>query len=111
MREIVLDNQKYLRENYQEGGYNFTRRSWNEFINNWLGFNAGEYNDAYLFLFKFDIRKQDDGNYRLELCFMLQKKRIYLHLDVLNITQNELDSEVKEWLSDRKNIWILCGEK
>lgn len=103
MKETDHDYQNYLSGNYHDGGMNFTRKTWNEFKKNWIGFKQTEYDDTYHFLFRFDIHKQDDENYRLELCFMLQKKGIYIHLNVLNITQSELDNEVREWLSGRKD--------
>ena len=32
---------------------------------------------------------------------MLQRKGIYTHLYIENINQEQLDTEVKEWLKDR----------
>lgn len=37
---------------------------------------------------------------------MLQRKGIYTHLNIRNINQETLDTDVKEWLRGRRNYMM-----
>ena len=71
--------------------------------------NKEDFDDTYHFIFRYDIFKQLDGNYYLELCVMLQRKGIYSHLYIKNITKEELNTIVEPWLKKRaeylKKLW------
>ena len=83
--------------------------SWDEFKENWSGFREASienYDDTYHFLFRFDIHEKEKGRYSLELCNMLQRKGIYCFIVVQNISQEELDGEIKDWLTKRKEYML-----
>lgn len=81
--------------------------NWDHFKNTWLGFRTGldKYDDTYHFIFRYDIHKIN-SLYVLELCIMLQRKGIYVKIQIWNITQLELDNEVKKFLSERKKYIV-----
>lgn len=85
--------------------------SWDSFKDVWAGFGNSGYDDTYHFIFRYDIHKEKEDMYALELCVMLQRKGIYAHIWIKNITQNELNSEIFEFLKERKkymnNLWDL----
>lgn len=91
--------------------YNFNAQfsSWEMFKNTHSGFTSEGFDDTYHYVFRYDIYKQKDGMYYLELCMMLQRKGIYTHLYIYNIDQDTLYIEVKEWLKERYryiyNLW------
>lgn len=103
MKETKHDYQNCLCGNYHDGKMNGNHDSWQEFVDNWLGFECNSYDDTYHFIFRYDIHKQEDGLYTLELCAMLQRKGIYVHINVMNVTQVELDTVVLAWLKCRKD--------
>lgn len=109
MKETKHDYQGCLVGNFYDSKCTGQYSSWDIFVQTHCGFMSGEFDDIYNFVFRYDIHKQKDGNYYLELCMMLQRKGIYTHLHVYNIDQNTLDTEVKEWLKVRheyiKNLW------
>lgn len=116
MKETKHDYQGCLVGNHYDAKMTGTYKSWEEFKSNHLGFYyEGDshrvlcFDDRYHFVFRYDIHKQEDGNYELEICMMLERKGIYTHLYIENIEQEQLDTEVKEWLEDRyeyiKNLW------
>lgn len=112
MKETKHDYQKCLMGNFYDSKCTAEYSSWEEFKTTHLGFcgkNFNDFDDRYHFVFRYDIHKQDDENYELELCMMLQRKGIYTHLYIENITQEELDTEVEAWLKGRceylKNLW------
>lgn len=90
---------------------NMTKRfsSWGEFKEKHFGFTSQGFNDTYHFVFRYDIHRQGEKNYQLELCMMLQRKGIYTHLFIDNIDKNTLDDEVYKWLKERsqylKDLW------
>lgn len=114
MKETNHDYQNCLCGNYYDGKMNGSYNSWNEFKETWLGFLTNGYDDTWHFVFRYDIHKQEDENYRLELCCMLQRKGIYVSINIYNIDQKTLDMEVSEWLIGRKqyidNLWNLENE-
>lgn len=97
-----------LSGNFYDLKTNHVFHSWKEFKDNWLGFNKktdgtfGKYDDDYHFLFRYDIKKYDNNLYYLQLCHMLQRKGIYCFHCIYNIDQKLLDTEIKEWLLERK---------
>lgn len=101
MRETEHDYQGALCGNYFSNDMSGTHESWNEFKNVHAGFWCDGYDDTYNFVFRYDIHKRQEL-YELELCIQLQRKGIYTHLMINNITQEELDGEIKEWLSERR---------
>lgn len=117
MKETKHDYQNCLTGNFYDSKMYGIFSSWEEFKHTHWGFkgvdttNPNAFDDTYHFVFRYDIHKQEDGNYRLELCMMLQRKGIYSNLDIMNIDQTTLDSEVSEWLKERsKYIKHLWGE-
>lgn len=110
MKETKHDYQGGLCGNFYDSKCTGEYKTWNEFKGRHLGFDAkGEFDDRYHYVFRYDIHKQSNDNYYLELCMMLQRKGIYTHLYIYNIAQNTLDSEVKMWLTNRgkyiKKLW------
>ena len=110
MKETKHDYQGCLVGNFYDSKCTGTYSSWDDFKNTHLGFCSDGFDDTYHFVFRYDINNQEDENYELELCMMLQRKGIYTHLYIENITQEQLDKEVKEWLKNRyeymKNLWV-----
>lgn len=110
MKETKHDYQGCLMGNYYDSKCTGTYSSWDKFKSEHWGFCNDGFDDTYNFVFRYDIHKQKDENYKLELCMMLQRKGIYTHIYIENITQDELDTEVKEWLKGRyeyiKNLWV-----
>lgn len=101
MKETNHDYQNCLVGNFYDSNCTGVFLSWSEFKDTFAGgFKESNYDDTYNFVFRYDIDKFKDM-YKLELCVMLQRKGIYLHLHIYNITQEELDGEVKEWLKER----------
>lgn len=109
MNETKHDYQNCLCGNFYNGKCTGEFNSWKDFKENHLGFEGEDFDDRYHFVFRYDITKQKDGKYYLELCMMLQRKGIYTHLYINNIDQKTLDTEVSEWLKERasyiKNLW------
>lgn len=109
MKETNHDYQSCLVGNYYDSNMTGKFSSWNDFKETHLGFTSKGFDDTYHFVFRYDIHKQDDGNYTLELCMMLQRKGIYTHLFIENIDQTTLDIDVNVWLHDRseylKSLW------
>lgn len=101
MKETNHDYAGALTGNYFSNDCNGSFDSWHKFKSIWAGFVPEQYDDTYNFLFRFDVKKVA-RTYELELCFMLQRKGIYSHIRVKNITQEELDTEVRQWLKGRK---------
>ena len=108
MKETDHDYQNCLCGNFYDSNMTGELDSWDDFTKTHSGFCQNGYDDTYNFIFRYDIHKNDD-KYTLELCMMLQRKGIYAHLWVYNITQDELDTVVHDWLLGRKqyidNLW------
>lgn len=111
MKETNHDYQGCLTGNYYDSSMTGSYESWESFKNVWAGFNNLGYDDTYHFIFRYDIHKEEEELYVLELCVMLQRKGIYVHIWIKNITQNELNSEIFEFLKERKKylnaLWDL----
>lgn len=109
MKETKHDYQNCLVGNFYDGKCTGKYDSWEEFKSTYLGFCSDGFNDTYHYVFRYDIHKEDDNTYTLELCIMLQRKGIYTHLYIFDIDKNILGTEVKEWLKGRydyiKNLW------
>lgn len=109
MKETKHDYHNCIVGNAYDSKCTGVHNSWEDFKNNFLGFTTEGYDDTYHFVFRYDIHKKSEDSYSLELCIMLQRKGIYLHLFIKNITQNQLDTEITEWLKDRgrylKDLW------
>lgn len=103
LRESKHDYQNCLVGNYYDSNMSGTFKSWDGFVETHLGFRENDFDDTYHFVFRYDIHKQENGEYRLEVCMMLQRKGIYTHLNIRNINQETLDTDVKEWLRGRRN--------
>lgn len=108
MKETNHDYQGCLMGNYYDNKCTGEYKSWEDFKNTHLGFyyegNSYKilcFDDRYHFVFRYDIHKQKDGLYTLELCMVLQRKGIYTHLWIYNIDHNLLNGEVKTWLECR----------
>lgn len=119
MKVTNHDYQHCLVGNYFSNDVNGRYESWEEFKRVWLGFVDGDkdfekYDDTYHFLFRYDINQYDDDPASLELCFMLQRKGIYSHIYVDNLTEEELNNEIPKWLKGRKqyldNLWKEVAE-
>lgn len=108
LKETNHDYQNCLVGNHYDSNMSGTFNSWQEFKDEHYGFMGGEFDDTYHFVFRYDIHKDDYG-YKLELCIMLQRKGIYTHLYIRNISQDTLDTEVYKWLKGRseylKSLW------
>lgn len=113
LKETEHDYQGALCGNYYSNKMTGEHDSWNDFKNDWLGFFENDpqfkrYDDTYHFVFRYDIHK-DHELYTLELCIMLQRKGIYVHSWIYNITEEELNGEVSLWLKGRlaylKELW------
>lgn len=110
MKETNHDYQNCLCGNFYDNKCTGEYSSWEHFKNVYLGFDSSEsgFDDRYHYVFRYDITKQKDGNYYLELCIMLQRKGIYTHLYIYNIDQITL-AEIKKWLKGRydyiKSLW------
>ena len=112
MKETNHDYQNCITGNFYDSACTGEFQSWNEFKNSFLGFNDdGTYDDKYHFVFRWDINKIENGLFELELCIMLQRKGIYIHNWINDISQEMLDTEVKEWLKCRreyiKRLWKI----
>lgn len=109
MKETNHDYQSCIVGNAYDSNMTGTYSSWQEFKNTHTAFTPTGFDDTYHFVFRYDVHKQSDENYRLELCMMLQRKGIYVRLLIENISQDTLDTEVSEWLIDRskylKSLW------
>lgn len=109
MKETDHDYQNCLVGNFYDNKTTGKFDSWEEFRGEHYGFMSDGFDDTYHFVFRYDIHKQDDGNFQLELCMMLQRKGIYSNLTIKNISQDILDTEVYQWLKGRseyiKNLW------
>lgn len=109
LKETDHDYQNCLVGNYFSSDMTGIFASWNEFKETHLGFMTSGFDDTYYFVFRYDIHKQNNGKYQLELCMMLQKIGIYTHLFIKDIDQETLDTEVYEWLKGRssymKELW------
>lgn len=104
MKETKHDYQGCLVGNFYDNQCTGEFYSWDDFKSTHMGFQAKgeEFDDTYHFVFRYDIYKNDDDKYTLELCMMLQRKGIYTHLYINNITKEQMNGEVKEWLKGRK---------
>lgn len=99
-----------LTGNYHDGDCNGRFKSWDSFKSQWAGFGSeGGYDDTYHFLFRFDV-SQSESNYALILCFLLQRKGIYIYIRIDNVSQRELDEQVRPWLIDRKKYMDTLWE-
>lgn len=110
LKETKHDYQNCLTGNFYDSNCTGIYQSWTDFTNTHLGFSEqGKFDDTYHFVFRYDIYNQKDENYCLELCMMLQRKGIYTHLYIHNISKEELNNEVQLWLKERskylKNLW------
>ena len=111
LKETKHDYQNYIVGNFYDSKCTGQYSSWEEFKNTHSGFDSSEsgFDDRYHYVFRYDIHKQKDGLYYLEVCMMLQRKGIYTHLHIYNIDHTILNTEVKEWLKGRydyvKNLW------
>lgn len=111
LKETNHDYQCCIVGNFYDNNCNGEYSSWSEFKTNYLGFDNSEsgFDDRYHYVFRYDIHKQRDEYYCLELCVMLQRKGIYSNLRICNVDIETLNSEVKEWLKCRykyiKNLW------
>lgn len=109
LKETNHDYQNCLVGNFYDNKTTGVFDSWEEFKEKHYGFMSDGFDDTYNFVFRYDIHKQDNDCYKLELCMMLQRKGIYSNLTIKNITQNILNIEVYEWLKGRseyiKNLW------
>lgn len=103
LKETKHDYQNCIMGNFYDDKCTGQYSSWEVFKNTHSGFDFNNFDDRYHYVFRYDIHKQKDGDYYLELCVMLQRKGIYTHLNIYNIDQNTLDTEVKEWLKGRYN--------
>lgn len=103
MKETNHDYHNCLVGNYYDSNCTGEFESWKDFKDIHAGFLSDGFDDTYHFVFRYDIHKQDDGNYTLELCMMLQRKGIYTHLFIKNIDDKTLNLEVQEWLKGRSN--------
>lgn len=102
MKETNHDYQNCLCGNFYDSNCTGEYESWEDFKNIYLGFCSEGFDDRYHFVFRYDITKQKDDNYYLELCIMLQRKGIYSHIYIYNIDQHTLDTEIKDWLKGRQ---------
>lgn len=106
LKDTNHDYSKCLMGNAYSNDANGHFDSWESFKENWGGFiyrksdGVTSYDDTYNFLFRYDLNVDDDSNY-LELCFMLQRKGIYVNVIVDNITEKDMP-EITEWLKGRK---------
>lgn len=109
MKKTKHDYQGCIVGNFFTNKYNYNFSSWEDFKNNFAGFTTKDFDDTYHYIFRYDIHEEKKGFYILELCCMLQRKGIYTHLLINNISQNLLDTEIKTWLQDRvkyiKSLW------
>jgi len=115
MKETNHDYQNCLVGNHYDRDMTGQHNSWYEFKKNWVGFEESSYDDTYHFIFRYDIHLQEDGAYTLELCSMLQRKGIYVHIYVYNISQHQLDNQVAPWLEGRRDyirqLWDMPLDK
>ena len=95
-----------------EGNY-FTSNSmfydsWQDFTENWLGFESTGYDDTYHCLLRFDLTVNQLGS--LELFFLLPRKGIYMKVYVPAITKEEWQEEIVPWLRGRKQYMAELWE-
>lgn len=109
MKETNHDYQGCLVGNFYDSKCTGVFNSWDDFKNNYAAFNGDDFDDRYHYVFRYDIYKNKQENYDLELCIMLQRKGIYTHIFIKDITQDVLDNEIMPWLKLRydyiKNLW------
>lgn len=110
MKETKHDYQNCIMGNFYDSKCTREYECWEDFREIYLGFNSTGFDDRYHFVFRYDIDKKSNELYQLELCIMLQRKGIYTHIYINNISQDILDTEVKSWLKSRydyiKKLWI-----
>lgn len=108
IKETNHDYQGCITGNYYDNSCTGEFNSWEDFKSSHLGFDDSEsgFDDKYHFVFRYDIHKQNDNKYTLELCVMLQRKGIYTYLYINNISKELLNSDVKEWLGTRKKYLL-----
>lgn len=108
MKETEHSYQGSVSGNYYSNEANSLFEGWKNFKEEWVGIgpddkiSVDDYDEDYNFLFRYDIEKQKSHGYALSLFFLMQRKGIYSHIIVTNISQKELDEEVKEWLTVHK---------
>lgn len=114
LKETNHDYQNCLCGNFYDIKTSGAFTSWDEFKKNYNGFAENDplfenFDDTYHFVFRYDIYKKREENYTLELCIMLQRKGVYTHIFIKNVTESELNGEVKTWLNGRlkylKSLW------
>lgn len=109
MKETNHNYQNALCGNFYCDRANGEYNSWEDFKNNYLGFESNGFDDTYHFVFRYDITKVKEDEYYLELCIMLQRKGIYSHIYINDINQHTLNTEIAEWLKGRaeymKSLW------
>lgn len=114
LKETKHDYQNCLCGNFYDNKMTGIIDSWEKFKNTYYAFAKDDplfenFDDTYHFVFRYDIYKQKDEKYKLELCIMFQRKGVYSHLYIENITDEELNGEVKMWLKERlkylKKLW------
>lgn len=108
LKQTNHDYHNCITGNYYDNNCTGRFNSWDKFKKEFLGFTSEGFDDTYHFVFRYDIHKNKD-NYTLELCVMLQRKGVYLHLWIENINEYILNTEIKKWLEARskyiKNLW------
>lgn len=118
LKETKHDYQNCLVGNYYDKNCGATFNSWEEFKKEHYGFfdatKNNNFDDTYNYVFRYDIYKNNDDLYTLELCIMLQRKGVYNHLYIKNIDEKLLNTEIKEWLKKRhdyiKELWKEIDE-
>ena len=111
MLELKATNHRYYCNEtnyYVDGHSNYGRcdyDTWQDFKDEWLDKDLG-IDDDYNHCFRFDITEgydeNDDpnGELKLWLFFILQRKGIYRPVQIKSITQDDMD-EIDQFLSNR----------
>lgn len=113
MKETNHDYQGCIVGNFYSSDCSATFDSWDNFKLTHSHFQDNTSNncdDTYNFVFRYDIHKKSVDVYQLELCMMLQRKGIYTHIIINNISQKLLDTEIKKWLEGRKEYILKLWE-
>jgi dihydrodipicolinate synthase/N-acetylneuraminate lyase len=101
-----------LDENYYNANPHGIFNTWKEFKSGWLDENL-ELDDDLNHLFRFDIKKNDYGTLSFYLYFMLQRKGIFLPIEIKTITKKDMP-EIENFLASRweylKKQWIEFSE-
>lgn len=107
LKDLAVDHDYYCNEsNYYSNEARLEYETFEEFLN--------EFGDADVdmnLVFRWDLKLKDDSidnGYYMEIFQMKQRKGIFTPIEVMNFTENDIDSFIKyitPHIEKLKNIW------